>query len=194
MALVTSKLAFAHLPKTGGQTIRSILSKIDDCREIGDYHSPPMVLNSHGMSTKVFISIRHPLSWYRSRWYHRIRNGWQPEHPVDWECANNDFNKFVNNLIEYDANGRLSTLVKMFMKKNRHDNVDFIIKNEDLFGDLRNILFSVYGNIDNYNDHCDVVNKSGDDEKSSSNVALYDDSTVNRLLEQERWIIDKFYS
>lgn len=196
MVLVASKLAFAHLPKTGGKTIRSILSEVDEtCREVGDYHSKPAILNSYGLSIKVFISVRHPITWYRSRWHHRIRHGWLPAHPVDWQCANNDFNKFVNNVIEYDADGRLSTLIKLFMKKNNHDNVDYIIKNESLYQDLYDVLLSSgYSNLDDYKSYCNPTNVSGFGEESSNNVAIYNDSTMNRLLEHERWVIHNFYN
>jgi hypothetical protein len=192
MVLVASKIAFAHIPKTGGQTIRRIIKNLDNCsRELGTYHSTPISVRDLGISSKFLISIRHPIPWYRSRWYHRIRNGWSAHHPVDWECASNDFNKFVNNVIEYDHDGRFSTIVKMFMKKNDNDCVDYIIKNENLMTEIKEVLESVGYNTSNLLE--ENINVSGSSEKSSKAVAIYDDSTLNRMLETERWILDNFY-
>lgn len=194
--MVASRISYAHLPKTGGQYVRNVISKLEpDFKEFGDYHSAPMVLNRFGLITKVLITIRHPISWYRSRWYHRVRNGWQPLHPVDWECANNDFNKFVNSVIEYDSNGRLSTLTKLFIQKNKGSNVEFVVKNEELKDSLFNVLLAVGYDINrDFYDSLSDVNVAGYNEKSSKNVAVYDDSTLNRMLEKERWLIDNFYS
>lgn len=194
--MVSSKISYAHLPKTGGQFVRSVIKALDaNIKEIGDYHSPPAVLYKHGFIAKVLVTIRHPISWYRSRWYHRVRNGWAPMHPVDWECANNDFNKFVNNVIDYDDNGRLSTLTKLFIMKNKFDQVEFVIKNEQLKQDLYDVLVKVGFEVDrSFYDSLSNVNVAGRDEKSSTSVAVYDDSTLNRMMEKERWLIDNFYS
>jgi hypothetical protein len=45
---------------------------------------------------KAIAFVRHPLTWYRSYWNHRMRNGWQPDtHLLDQIASANKFEEFV---------------------------------------------------------------------------------------------------
>lgn len=196
MALVTDKFVFAHLPKTGGKFVRHVVEWMDiPHQEIGNFHAAPIAVTREGCDLPTIISIRHPVTWYQSRWMHRIKYGWSAEHPVDWVCASNDFNVFVNNVIEYDPNGRLTSLVQLFLRKAKPNiNVDYVLKNENLRNQLYGVLVDLGYNInrDLYNNIAEI-NVSGKPGQSSSDVAIYNSETFDRLINHERWLIDTYY-
>lgn len=195
MGIVTDKFVFAHLPKTGGQFVRNVVERLDiPYRENSQYHSAPCVIYRAGLILPAMITIRHPITWYQSRWYHRMRHGWIPTHPVDWECASNDFNQFVLNVINYDNNGRFTSLVQSFLKKNNNDDVEYVLRNENLTIDLYNFLTKVGYNVDKeiYN-KIGKINSSNGNGESSASVAVYRDDVLQRLIKHESWVIDNFY-
>ena len=66
--IVTDKLVFIHLHRTGGRFIRRLLLKYqEDAQEIG-YHFPARLIPSAFRDRPVIGFIRNPGDWYRS-WY-----------------------------------------------------------------------------------------------------------------------------
>lgn len=193
MAVVTDKFVFCHLPKCGGQFIRHALNVLNiKNSDIGLYHCPYKQI-AEDISDKLVsvINVRHPYSWYKSRWYHRIRLGWLPEHPIDWDCASNDFNKFVTNVGEVDPNGRLTSLVKLF-DDGPNGKADYVIRQEFLKDDFFKLLVDFYDfdHLKYWN--LDYINSSGV-EYSSDDMAVYDDNVLKEMLRRERYVVDKYY-
>jgi len=64
---------FVHIPKCGGQGLRSYLSE----QMGGGYDEPPQ----HGVppfiKTPAFTVVRHPISWLRSYFAYRNMHGWE---------------------------------------------------------------------------------------------------------------------
>jgi hypothetical protein len=197
MAVVTDKFIFAHIPKTGGQFVRHVIEMLRiEHREVGKYHSMPNSALRTGVSLPSMITVRHPVTWYQSRWYHRIRHGWPPQNPIDWECASNDFNQFVLSMIEYDPNGRLCSIINSFLEsKNRFNyDVKWVLKNERLTQELYNLLRELDYKFDKdryFN--LRKINVSGNKGASSGDFAVYRPDVLEKLLEHESWVINRFY-
>lgn len=195
MSLVTDKFVFAHLPKTGGQHIRKVISELGiPAREVCKHHAAPAAIPKAGINLPILVSIRHPVAWYQSRWYHRVRIGWMPMHPVDWECASNDFNKFVEHMLDYDPHGRLTSLTKLFLRKTPKKQVEYIIKNENLQDELYLFLRKIgYDTTREQINNVPRTNTSGVAGRSAKDVAIYKPETLERLLDHESWLINEFY-
>ena len=105
MALVTDKIVFLHVPKTAGIWIRHVFKHLKISHsEVGDQHTHfPELLQykpeEYFRSRYVFTFIRHPLTWYQSRWAFRMKHGWKLQHPLDYSCASNDFHTFVKSAL-----------------------------------------------------------------------------------------------
>ena len=197
MAFVTDKFIFAHLPKTGGKFVRYVFEEFGITgKEVGNFHAAPIAVTKTGLSQPVMITIRHPVTWYQSRWMHRIKYGWSPMHPVDWECASNDFNQFVRNVIKYDPNGRLTSLIRLFNLRARPNvPVEYVLKNETLSSDLFIFLNKLGYDIDkSHYFNLPKVNTSGRKGEQSGDVAVYEPHVLEELIEHEAWVIDTFYN
>lgn len=195
MSLVTDKFVFAHLPKTGGQHIRKVINELGiTSREVCKHHAASAALPKEGINLPILISIRHPVTWYQSRWYHRVRIGWMPMHPVDWDCASNDFNKFVENMMDYDPNGRLTSLIQLFLRKTPIKQVEHVIKNEYLSGELYLFLKKMgYDVTREQINNVPRTNTSGGPGRTAKDVAVYKPEILERLLKRESWLINEFY-
>lgn len=197
MAFVTDKFIFAHLPKTGGKFVRYVLEEFGITgKEVGNFHAAPMAVTKAGVLQPVMITIRHPVTWYQSRWMHRIKYGWSPSHPVDWECASNDFNQFVLNVIDYDPNGRFTSLVQLFRLRARPSTqIEYILKNETLTQELFVFLNKLGYDIDKaHYFNLPKVNTSGKTGEQSSDIAQYDPEVLDKLIKHESWVIDTYYN
>lgn len=195
MALVTDKIVFTHLPKCGGTFVRYVFQQLNiRFHEVGEFHCPYFrIKNKLDPQLVSVISIRHPLTWYQSRWYHRMRLGWVPDAEEDWFSASNNFNKFVENMGEFDPNGRLSTLIKSF-NDGPSGKADHIIRQENLNCELLEVLNLYYDfNIDFYKS-LQNQNVSGDETRSSWDVAVYDEDIKRRMLSREKYVINTYYN
>lgn len=107
MALILPKSIYLHAPKTAGMWIRAAIARAGiKTFEYGEQHSyfPELfryATRSFYQRKLVFTFIRHPVTWYQSRWAFRMKTGWQMQHPLDWHCASNDFCRFVENCLNY---------------------------------------------------------------------------------------------
>lgn len=195
MAVITDKFVYVHFPKTGGQFVRHAIEQLGIPHyEYGEYHAAPPAIGKEYLGLPFVTTIRHPVTWYQSRWYHRVRLGWLLEHPVDWACASNDFNQFVMNLIDHDERGRCTAFTKLFARTNAYTKTTYVIRNEFLTRDLAIVLRELGCNVDYQIYHgLQRVNVAGQDKLSSYNVAIYRPEVLERLLHHERWVIDRLY-
>ncbi len=200
MALVTDKSVFLHVPKCAGCTIRHAFKV---CRikheEIGEQHSHFPELLTHRpeefwKSRFLFSFVRHPLSWYQSRWAFRVKTGWKARHPLDYNCASNDFPVFVNNLLRYKPDGWFAWECRMFID-NCPKKIDFVGRSETVVDDLVTAL-TMAG--EKFSERLirtmPRVNDSDMGGHSSKHWARYDPTLAKRVMAVEREVIDRYYA
>lgn len=197
MAIVTDKLVFLHTPKTGGWWIKHILERIgENPYDVGHQHEYFPSLLSHRdeqffRDRFVFTAVRHPLTWYQSRWAFRLLSGWQPRHPLDYNCASNDFKVFVSKALRMAPNGWCSWLYDEYTSGNF---IDFVAKNESLVDDFIYVLKKT-GHSINEDEIRNVrrVNSSDINKLNSKHWARYTPDLFNRVMAVESNAINRYY-
>ena len=99
MAVLTPNTCFLHIPKTGGQWVRSVLKSLEiRCDEDPSYHGIPTETTVGDRVPYCFV--RHPATWLRSYWGHRTREEWQafPHVADDWpyQAMNDALDEFAS--------------------------------------------------------------------------------------------------
>jgi len=199
MALATDKLIFLHIPKTGGVFFRHALKVCKIAHEeIGAQHDHfPEITRlkpaEFFQKRKIISFVRHPLTWYQSRWAFRIKHGWRAQHPLDFNCASNDFATFVDNVLKYQPNGWFSWECRMFLSQ--APRLDFVGRIERLVDDTISAL-TMAG--EKFSEKAiraiPRINDSDLDSKPSQYWARYDDILARRVIAVEREVIAKYYS
>lgn len=203
MALLTDKFLFLHIPKTGGSYVRKVtaLLYINGIEKDLHHNCFPELLNhitSDELSGKtVILFIRHPLTWYQSRWAFRLSspNGWEGN-GLDIACGSNDFNIFVNNCIDYSGGelGWASRKMNKFINNIPNGLKTIIGKQENLHNDLISALIQC-GAIISETDLplSPRLNISLNDNKPAHAIAKYDQKTYERVLQADGQFINKYY-
>jgi len=199
MALATDKIVFLHVPKTGGIWIKNALNSLGlNPIEIGTQHdSFPELFNSEPReffeNKLVFTFIRHPVFWYQSRWAFRIKHGWQSRHPLDFNCASNDFLLFVDKALSYKPDGWCSWLFERYISKDT-GLVDKIGRTENLVGDFIDIMREAGHDVDEQQVRdFSFVNSSDMDGFGSKYWAKYSEELLDRVMVVEDSIISRYY-
>lgn len=191
-------LIYLHIPKTGGTWFRqALLAAGVGIEAIGDQHSHFPYLNNFvqqdvARAAHYFVLVRHPITWYQSRWAFRVLNGWQMTHPIDRACASNDFQEWVRNLLDHKC-GWVSQLYDMYIGgiPGQECNVGRI---ECLPDDAIGVLQRVGVDFDAEKFRATPrVNDSTMDGKSSKHWAKYTPELLQRLLDVEADAIHKYY-
>ena len=105
MAIELKNSMFIHVPKCGGRTVKQMIKKyVSGARVIGDD-----IYESHGTTDtnkQVFGFIRHPATFVHSLWTHRSKKkahgsdwNWHPDIRMEQECKSQDYNVFIQNVI-----------------------------------------------------------------------------------------------
>ena len=105
MAIELKNSMFIHVPKCGGRTVKQMIKKyVSGARVIGDD-----IYESHGTpdtNKQVFGFIRHPATFVHSLWTHRSKKkahgsdwNWHPDIRMEQECKSQDYNVFIQNVI-----------------------------------------------------------------------------------------------
>jgi hypothetical protein len=199
MALVSNKSTFLHIAKCSGMWIRHAykLCNIPHV-EVGDQHLHfPTLLRYNDeefyKSRYTFAFIRHPLTWYQSRWAFRLKNGWRSQHPLDFNCASNDFATFINNVIQYKPDGWVTWEYKSYIDQ-VPGGIKFIGKTENLVEDTIT-AFREAG--EEFNENVvrliPRINDSDMDGFTSKQLAKYTPKLVDRVMAVESEIIRRYY-
>lgn len=199
MALITDKCLFLHIPKTGGYFVRQAFKSCKiSCQEIGGEHDHfPHLLKlkpkEFWQSKFVFAFVRHPLSWYQSRWAFRMKHGWKPTHELDFNCASNNFDTFCRNVVNYKPSGWVSWEYKMYIEQ-CPKKCDFIGKTENIVEDTIS-AFRLAG--EKFSEKIirsiGKVNDSNLDDKLPSYWASYSDELRDMIINTECDAINKYY-
>lgn len=115
---------FLHIPKTGGNWVISILQERKLIFDI--LKSKHMQMKHIGLKRQnfIFAFVRHPVTWYESWYRYQMANDWKQwqgfdgyVHPCEElnDCADNDFNKFIGNVIDKHP-GFLTNMYELFTK------------------------------------------------------------------------------
>lgn len=129
---------FFHLGRTGGYAIRSALQQAGLAKgEIGAFHATPGGLGfSEGVTSFAFV--RHPLSWLRSLWYHKLVFGLdETDHPVLHHIPDVSPKVFLEYCIENFPKGFAYHYFEPYLS------CDHIGRFENLKEDLQRILVSI---------------------------------------------------
>jgi hypothetical protein len=211
MGVYLKKSVFYHIPKTGGTWVaknlfdnvkgpkrnfwrhhRGVTHPHIDKKGVGHLlrgpHIPPSARDTKKFK---FSFVRHPLTWYMSLWKYRTRDGalrhqWRDRDSSDFskKCAKNDFNEFIDAVIEHFP-GYYSEVVKQF------ESVDFMGKQENIREDLVKAL-TLAG--EEFNED-KVRNYKGESLKIGRKVDIkYTPEQEKKILEIEKYVIDKYYS
>jgi len=200
MALSTDKSIFLHIPKTSGVWIRHAykVCKIA-CSEIGEQHShfpllskyqPPEYYNDR----LIYTFVRHPLTWYQSRWAFRVKHGWRAQHPLDYNCASNDFVTFVENALRYKPDGWVTEEFCNYIDSVPRM-IDFVGRCEYLVTDMVKVL-TLAGETFSENGIRSIprINDSDMDGHSSKYWAKYTPKLIDRVMAVESEVIRRYYN
>lgn len=199
MPFILQNSVFLHIPKTGGTWVRkALLNAGASLRAVGDPHGPledtyPVLSDEELSRRTIFMFVRHPLSWYQSRWMFRVQHGWT-NHELDINCGSNHFPTFIRNCHRQYPQGWYHSreLRKYF---NIPTQFKYVVgRQESLITDLLAILD---GCMEPYNRErllgTGLANVSNIGGKLSAEFATYTDDTRQMVLEMEHEMIERFY-
>jgi hypothetical protein len=189
--LVTSRMLFLHLPKTGGSWVTSALLAAGVRAERPaslPFHANREESRAYGdRFTCAFV--RHPLDFWRSYWAFRMRDGWDRQSAIDVQAASSDLNEFAARLVER-APGAATHFYEAFVGV-PGDEIDFIGRQENLAGDLVSALRSA-------GEPFDEETLRAHPRVNSSDYALlptlFTRVAAERLAEAEHVLIERFYA
>jgi hypothetical protein len=189
--MVTSRMLFLHLPKTGGTWVTNAMLAAGVPAERPPslpFHANRVEAGEYG-DRFVCAFVRHPLDFWRSYWAFRMRDGWDRESPIDVQAASGDLNEFTNNVVER-VPGAARFLYEAFVGA-PGDEIDFIGRQESLADDLVSALRRAGETFDER-----VLRAHA--RANASDYALlparYHRATAERLAESEHALIERFYA
>jgi hypothetical protein len=151
MPVPLSQSLFFHIPKTGGGWVRHALlqeglsqaevrcmthvlenvqPKYPCCIHTPTYYVTEAIFNS----VFTFTFIRHPLSWYKSRYAFGIKRMQSQKNAIDLEYLEGGFESFVSKIINKHKDGYVSKLYRLYC--DTLNVFDFIGRQENLTEDL----------------------------------------------------------
>ena len=145
-SLYNDRLAFIHVPKTGGMWAATALkATIPDLREptSGGDRRGHFVWNELP-ETFRFGFVREPATWYRSHWAHKKTHEDYPDTPDRFDelvRESSDFPGFVRTVTD-EVPGYLSMLYEIFLGP--PGAIEFIGRYENLVDDLIGALGQAY--------------------------------------------------
>jgi hypothetical protein len=198
--VLNDRIALLHVPKTGGTwATRAIIQAGVDVHE-PDVSDPDTHYGAMGHvrideiperdGLFVIGCVRHPLTWWRSFWVHRMRHGWNsPDHEVDSRASSEDFDDFIEQVIE-NLPGFLGDFYARFVGPPEQP-ISFIGRNETLVDDLCEALQLAGQPFDEEKLRSFPRRNIGD---YASHPATYRPDLAKRLVHTERDAIRRFYA
>lgn len=203
MALVSDKLIFIHIQKTGGMSVRRAMHALDGAVyesgpiEVERHFGLPELLVAHpgiDQGRKVFGFVRHPMSWLYSRWAFAKKSGFttqmrhRPSAAMLWiaSCWSETFEGFVERYLErYPGVATQEMFRRLGLWSDRP--AEYIGRTEHLVADLAQIFaYESLPLLAISVDHRDNV--TGDKRVPVSSVL------ADAVAKAERGLIERFYS
>jgi hypothetical protein len=189
-SLITARLRFLHVPKTGGSWATSAMHAAGIPAvhpEALPFHAD-LAESSMYADRFTFAFVRHPLDFWRSYWAYRMRDGWEPASQIDAQAASPDFDEFINRVIAR-APGEATALYQRFIGPPTAE-IEFVGRFEHLADDLVVALRLAGEPFDEGTLRaCPPVNASD----YVQLPALYDQHTAERLAASEWATVERFY-
>ncbi|MFW5891008.1 MAG: hypothetical protein ACOCUI_02215 [bacterium] len=150
MSFMIKNNLFFHVPKTGGVWLTKTLSDLfkKDIIYLEDYTKNHITYEKTKYIKGInrIAIVRHPYSWYVSYWAYRNKTSWNKRarfklidaYDVDKKCKSENFYEYMNNILKYKPSF-YSDILSLFIGQNA-DKVDYIIKYENLYDDLSEVL------------------------------------------------------
>jgi hypothetical protein len=199
MAIASDKFVFLHIPKTGGVWVTYALKQAIQTSMIGQQHSHfPQLLQLYDedwyKQRYIFTMIRHPITWYQSRWAFRVKHGWRLGHPLDFNCSTNDFHAFVEAVLKHKPDGWLTWLYNQYIE-NVPGGIDYVARLEKGVGEVKHVLKEAGVEYkDEQVENIPRINDSDMGGHSSKYWAKYTPELFDRVMAVESKIIDRYYS
>jgi hypothetical protein len=137
----------------------------------------------------TFGFIRHPLDYWRSYWAFRVRTGWEMRHPLDRDCATDNFEEFIEGVITH-APGEASELFERFVGPPDRE-ITFIGRYEHLVDD---VCFALATSGQSFDERALRSHPKVNASDYGVRGGRYPRSLAVRLAEVERRGIERFYS
>lgn len=197
MALILPNSIFYHVPKTGGTWVTQILLNLMLVQEryepnkgslynLRKEHISPKDTPEDKKADKFsFAFVRNPLTWYQSHWRYRQMNNWDRRMPID-ECRDNNFNRFVENVMNRFPGGFLTELYNCFY------NADFLGKQEQLRTDLITALELAGEDFNSTNIYERPEINTTNTDASWLSLSQYSKDTEARVRQVECEVFEKF--
>jgi hypothetical protein len=144
-SLLTPRVRFLHVPKTGGTWVEGALraagvpteplARPDD--GIVAAHATLRVTDDYAERFTLAF-VRHPLDWWRSFWGYRMRTGWVDGHEIDSRARSDDFNEFAE-LVAQRLPGHLTARFERYIGPPQQP-ISYIGRFESLVDDLVHAL------------------------------------------------------
>lgn len=208
MPIITPKIILYHIPKCGGVYAKEALRRGLYHPEI-EYDGRPKssgVLNDFGLYREhatpdgthendkrgrlSICFIRHPLTWYRSFWSFRMRSkSYDAKFPLD-SLVDDDYTNFINNVLREYPNGFVTQLFRYYVG----EEMNFVGKQESLDDDLVEALTISGQEFDEGRlRRTKMINVYGSSKEYKS-LTVLSDSTKDRILKAEEWVINTYYN
>lgn len=143
-----------------------------------------------------FAFVREPISWYKSRWIDRHYAKKATAKNFGFflldSYYNEDFEKFIVNILSDFPNGYLSNLYKLFVGKDGNS-LGFVGKQETLRDDLIRALSLAGEDVrSNVINKASRINTAGGKKHFTETINV--GSNIAKLInKKERWILETFY-
>lgn len=196
--IITEKVRFLHVPKTGGTWVIGALRAGGVAFEIvrRPATSPVTLVEDHiGLDESrdfadrfTIAFVRHPLTWWPSFWVYRRMTAWEDDHPIDSCTQSDNFNVFIDNVIK-NLPGDLSRRFEAYVGTPSHP-ISFIGRYERLCDDLVNGLRRADETFDERAIRAHAPENAGD---YVTYAPRYIGAQEDQLADAERAAIERFY-
>jgi hypothetical protein len=193
--LLTSRIRFLHVAKTGGTWCwRALQMGGVPVEAIGGDPPHPRTTHLDLSQTEEYADrftiafVRHPLDWWRSRWAHLMRIGWEDRGPIASGARSDDFNTFIEQVLER-LPGHFEKELQRYIGPPSSP-IDFIGRYEALADDLVRALRQAGEEFDEPALRAYPPDNVGDYARFP---AVYRRDLAERLATAEHAVIERFY-
>lgn len=132
-SLVLPRSQFLHVPKTGGNWVSRVLSKLfPDAQRMQKRHTG--LADAPRPELFTFTFVRHPLTWYQSYFSYKRLVGWDDQNEWDLLVRCESFAEFVDRAVTITP-GYYSKMLRRYVGSDGIE-VDFVGRFELLHTDL----------------------------------------------------------